>query len=119
MTNQQSTISDAFNVLIKKSSQVVPKDGLVDESTLYEISDILNSLIKIIATDTRKLNKESPLYIQAMNLQIHLLSTFKYIQVAYKKNDTIMLQDLLINDLKDNLLQWKVNIMPYMKDHIA
>ena len=48
-------------------------------------------------------------------LEIHLLSVVKGILTAEKKNDTVMLMDLLEYELKDNLTQWKITAIPQIK----
>lgn len=48
-------------------------------------------------------------------LHIHLLSVMKALHTAQSKNDYIMLADLLEYELKDNLTQWKILIMPTLR----
>lgn len=48
-------------------------------------------------------------------LHIHLLSIMKALNTAQSKNDHIMLADLLEYELKDNLTQWKILIMPTLR----
>lgn len=54
-------------------------------------------------------------YIPLKELQIHLLSIIKAIRSAYSKEDYIMLADLLEYELRDNLTQWKILILPILK----
>jgi stress response protein SCP2 len=48
-------------------------------------------------------------------LHIHLLSVMKAINTAQNTQDYIMLADLLEYELKDNLTQWKILIMPTLR----
>lgn len=48
-------------------------------------------------------------------LEIHLLSIMKALLPAKERNDIIMLCDLLEYELKDNLIQWKIKVIPEMK----
>jgi hypothetical protein len=49
------------------------------------------------------------------NLQFHLLSVLKSTRSAVSTNDDIMLQDLIVNELKDNLTRWRINVLPNLK----
>lgn len=48
-------------------------------------------------------------------LEIHLLSIVKAILLAKENNDNVMLSDLLEYELIDNLTQWKIKIIPFLK----
>ncbi len=48
-------------------------------------------------------------------LEIHLLSVTKALLSAKRRNDEIMLLDLLDYELKDNLTQWKITAIPQIK----
>ena len=53
------------------------------------------------------------------DLQIHLLSVIKAIASAQSKGDYIVLTDLLEYELKDNLTQWKILIIPAIKSRLT
>lgn len=46
---------------------------------------------------------------------IHLLFVLKGINQAQKKHDSIVLEDLIKYELKDNLTQWKIDLIPQIK----
>jgi hypothetical protein len=48
-------------------------------------------------------------------LEIHLLSVAKALLLAKRRNDEVMLLDLLDYELKDNLTQWKITAIPQIK----
>jgi hypothetical protein len=48
-------------------------------------------------------------------LEIHLLSVTKALLLAKRRNDEVMLLDLLDYELKDNLTQWKITAIPQIK----
>jgi hypothetical protein len=48
-------------------------------------------------------------------LEIHLLSVLKALLPAKEKEDIIMLCDLLEYELIDNLTQWKIKVIPELK----
>jgi hypothetical protein len=57
-------------------------------------------------------------HLPVKELQIHLLSVVKAINSAQLKEDYIMLTDLLEYELKDNLTQWKILILPTLKQEL-
>jgi hypothetical protein len=46
---------------------------------------------------------------------IHLLFILKGINQAQQKHDSIVLEDLIKYELKDNLTQWKIDFIPLIK----
>ena len=46
---------------------------------------------------------------------IHLLFILKGINQAQQKNDSLVLEDLIKHELKDNLTQWKIDLIPLIK----
>lgn len=49
------------------------------------------------------------------NSHIHLLFVLKGINQSQLKRDDLVLEDLIKYELKDNLTQWKINIIPTIK----
>ena len=46
---------------------------------------------------------------------VHLLFVIKAINQAQHKKDALVLDDLIKYELKDNLTQWKIDLIPQMK----
>lgn len=46
---------------------------------------------------------------------IHLLFILKGITQAQQKHDSLVLEDLIKYELKDNLTQWKIDLIPQIK----
>lgn len=46
---------------------------------------------------------------------IHLLSIMKGVQQAQSKLDHVALEDLIKYELKDNLTQWNIDLLPHIK----
>ena len=46
---------------------------------------------------------------------IHLLFVLKGINLAQQKHDSFVLEDLIKCELKDNLTQWKIDLIPSIK----
>jgi hypothetical protein len=90
---------------------------------LKKVFDALDVLISIII----KLHKfidfnqeENRVLLKNMKAsEMHLFSIIKAIQHAVKKDDDIIICDLLEHELTDNLKQWKINIIPQLRQKIS
>ncbi len=49
------------------------------------------------------------------NSHVHLLFIVKAMNQAHQKGDVIALEDLIKYELKDNLTQWKIDLIPQIK----
>jgi hypothetical protein len=49
---------------------------------------------------------------QIKNSHLHLLSILKGIGLSQQNQDRLMLEDLIMHELKENLTEWKKNLMP-------
>lgn len=49
---------------------------------------------------------------------IHLLFIMKAMNQASQKQDLVVLEELIKYELKDNLTQWKIDLIPLMKRHL-
>jgi hypothetical protein len=83
---------------------------------ILESMDILIQLIMRIHQTTNLKTDESLIILKNMKAcEMHLFSVIKAIQHAAKKNDDVIICDLLEHELADNLKQWKINIIPQLK----
>ena len=89
------------------------------QSLLAEIIAKVDSFIQLITQVHKGLIIESNHCLESgqtiKELEIHLLSVTKALLVAQKREDTVMLMDLLDYELKDNLTQWKITAIPQIK----
>lgn len=92
--------------------------GLGD-TVLIDITDTIHTFISLISQVHQNLIVDSDLKLKCgstiKQLEIHLLSVIKAILYAKKKEDNVMLVDLLEHELKDNLTQWKIAAIPQIK----
>lgn len=91
--------------------------AMVQLSTVIEAVDLFIKTINHACSqilDQEDIDEGLPI----KELQIHLLSVIKAIHSANQKEDYIMLTDLLEYELKDNLTQWKILILPILKQEI-
>lgn len=91
---------------------------LANES-LVEVVDLMDLYIQLISKIYRvirvDLQGKSFKDEGIQKLEIHLLSVIKALLNAKEKEDIIMLCDLLEYELIDNLIQWKIKVLPELK----
>jgi len=89
------------------------------ETLLLEIIGKIDAFIQLISHIHQSLSVISDERLKSgqtiKQLEIHLLSVVKAILVAQKREDQVMLIDLLDYELKDNLTQWKIVAIPQIK----
>ena len=63
----------------------------------------------------------SSLYLQKSNpnnkylpIKLHLLAVLKALQVSIKNDDPIATHDLITEELRDNLIEWKITLIPHL-----
>lgn len=77
-----------------------------DISKFVELTTLLSQVIQV------KKKSSLPEIKQA---HIHLLFIIKGINQAQQKHDALVLEDLIKYELKDNLTQWKIDLIPLIK----
>lgn len=118
--NEIPTIIDKIIAQLINCSHKIELDNPCD----YELACIIENIDVFLHTMNsiyQGLNKSNE-YIESLpikELQIHLLSVMKGIHASHQKQDHIMLTDLLEYELKDNLTQWKILIVPTLKKAAA
>jgi hypothetical protein len=70
-----------------------------------------------LLTKKALLNKGPSLY-DFKEAHINLLFIIKAMNLAHSKSDFIGLEDLIKYELKDNLTQWKIDLIPQIKKHL-
>lgn len=118
-------IIEQFPMLLERiiSTILICTDHLKEdnfEEARYHLSksvDGVNTFIESISYTIQNIPNEDERIstLPIKELQIHLLSVMKAVNSANHKEDTIMLTDLLEYELKDNLTQWKILIIPVLK----
>ena len=70
----------------------------------------LTTLLSKILVTKKKINVP-----EIKQSHIHLLFVLKGINQAQQKHDSVVLEDLIKYELKDNLTQWKIDLIPQIK----
>ena len=78
-------------------------------SDITKFVELTTLLSKILVTK-KKINVP-----EIKQSHIHLLFVLKGINQAQQKHDSEVLEDLIKYELKDNLTQWKIDIIPLIK----
>ena len=74
----------------------------------------LTTLLSKILVTKKKINVP-----EIKQSHIHLLFVLKGITQAQQKHDSEVLEDLIKYELKDNLTQWKIDIIPLIKRQLT
>lgn len=104
--NVDDFLAESFKLtqlLIEKILQDYDSDQI---SRFVEVSSLLSQAI---------LPKEHSLRESIRNQHISLLSILKGLASAMENQDTIAQEELINYELRDNLTQWKINLLPQLK----
>lgn len=111
----QEHLNQTLNLLQKLPS--------LKDAKAHNINQIVSSLtmdvgtfVEITTLITRMVQKRYHHTIAgAKESHIHLLFIMKGINQAHQKGDLEALEDLIKYELKDNLTQWKIDLIPQVK----
>lgn len=83
------------------------------------ITHDVGTFVELTTLLSRAFTKHHNLDIPAIKQShIHLLFIMKAMNQASQKQDLVVLEELIKYELKDNLTQWKIDIIPQMKRHL-
>ena len=95
------------------------KNDSFDEKGFFEVIDMLDNLISVVSDIYRVLKKyhfsDNFCVKTVQSLEIQLLFVLKALFAAKHKKDFFMLMDLLEHELTENIVQWKIKIVPELK----
>lgn len=95
------------------------KEKPLNQNTLYKVIEEVDIFIQLMTNVHKVLEVESNskmnIGLTIKELEVHLLFILKAIDLAFKKEDNVMLEDLLEYELIDNLTQWKIQALPKIK----
>jgi hypothetical protein len=77
-----------------------------DISKFVEITTLMSKVI---------MSKKKQTFPEIKNSHIHLLFILKAMNQAQQKLDLVALEELIMYELKDNLTQWKIDLIPQTK----
>jgi hypothetical protein len=86
------------------------------DDQISKLSLNVSQFVELTTLQTRLLQKrhiEVPGRVK--NSHIHLLFVMKGINQAFQKQDLVGLEELIKYELKDNLTQWKIDLIPNIR----
>lgn len=83
---------------------------------LTDLSTDITRFVELTTLLSRLLTSRKNITVQDIKeSHIHLLFILKGINQAQQKHDSVVLEDLIKYELKDNLTQWKIDLIPQIK----
>jgi hypothetical protein len=80
------------------------------------LSSDITKFVELTTMMAKVLTNRKNITIPEIKLShIHLLFVLKGINQAQKKHDSLVLEDLIKYELKDNLTQWKIDLIPQIR----
>jgi hypothetical protein len=87
------------------------------------VSDLTADIVQFVELTTlvqRALSMQNVEVLQgAKESHVHLLFIIKGMNQACQKEDALALEDLIKYELKDNLTQWKIDLIPRVRRHLG
>lgn len=87
---------------------------------LSRITSDIGQFVEVTTLSAKLLMKKKKFELPAIKeSHIHLLFVMKAVNQAQLKQDAVVLDDLIKYELKDNLTQWKIDLIPQLKKHLS
>lgn len=108
-------VEDILNVISSWIQQDIPFGSLTPLERNHQLGLLttnISSFVEISTLTTKYHNMTEP---EFKSSHISLLFIMKGINQAFLKSDWTALDELIKYELKDNLTQWKINLIPLLK----
>ena len=106
------------SILTEINSLELNHDGptyLLDDS-ISRLTLNVSQFVELTTLQSRLLKKrELEVPARVKESHVHLLFVMKAINQAFQKQDLLGLEELIKYELKDNLTQWKIDLIPNIK----
>ena len=110
---------ESIRLTVLQLSQSKADDENFDEKKFFEMIEMLDDFIGVISDIYKTLKKThcsgNFCVKKVQSLEIHLLFVLKALFAAKHKEDFFMLRDLLKYELMNNIVQWKIKVVPELK----
>lgn len=114
---------DYLNQTLHRLHQLPDLSGMRPHEINHIVSGLtmdVGTFVEVTTLITRMFQKRHKLnLLGARESHVHLLFIMKGINQAHQKGDTVALEDLIKYELKDNLTQWKIDLIPQAKRHLT
>lgn len=110
---------DLLNDIIQQINTIetfIPEKEYFWNLQLTALSDDITKFVELTTLLSKILVSKKKISLpQIKQSHIHLLFVLKGINQAQQKHDSFVLEDLIKYELKDNLTQWKIDLIPSIK----
>ncbi len=110
---------DLLNDIIQQINNIesfLPEKEYYRNIQLTALSSDITKFVELTTLLSKFLTAKKKITIpEIKQSHIHLLFVLKGINHAQQKHDTLVLEDLIKYELKDNLTQWKIDLIPLIK----
>lgn len=105
------------NVLIRSQaiSQFLTAKEYIWNREVKEITNQISLFVEITTLLTKLSKRQGLVLAEARDSHVHLLFILKGMNHAQSKLDVVALEELIKYELKDNLTQWKIDLIPQIK----
>jgi hypothetical protein len=125
-SDSDQSISNSLNLALELLSDIFIQISTFDIKSdehrhfsnqhLTKLSLDITQFVELTTLTSRMITLKKNITLnEVKNSHIHLLFVLKGINQAQLKNDELILEDLIKYELKDNLTQWKINLIPTIK----
>jgi len=110
---------DLLNDIIQQINTIesfIPEKEYFWNLQLSSLSTDITKFVELTTLISKILSTKKKVSLpKVKESHIHLLFILKGINQAQQKHDSLVLEDLIKYELKDNLTQWKIDFIPLIK----
>jgi hypothetical protein len=121
-----AVLSDSLSVSLELLTDIIAQINSIEtfipekefhwNQQLMTMSSDITNFVEVTTLISKILTVKKKITMPAIKQShIHLLFVLKGINQAQQKHDSLVLEDLIKYELKDNLTQWKIDLIPHIK----
>jgi hypothetical protein len=111
----QELLSDIFSK-INSVADLTPEREYIWNNQLMSLTSDVSQFVEITTLISKvMMNRKHSIFMEIKESHIQLLFILKGVVQAQQKQDLFALEDLIKYELKDNLTQWKIDLIPQTK----
>jgi hypothetical protein len=121
-----SVLSDSLSVSLELLTDIIAQINSIEtfipekefhwNQQLMTMSSDITNFVEVTTLISKILTAKKKITLPAIKQShVHLLFVLKGINQAQQKHDSLVLEDLIKYELKDNLTQWKIDLIPLIK----
>jgi hypothetical protein len=111
----QELLSDIFSK-INSVSDLTPEREYIWNNQLMSLTSDVSQFVEITTLISKvMMNRKHSVFMEIKESHIQLLFILKGVVQAQQKQDLVALEDLIKYELRDNLTQWKIDLIPQTK----